>query len=190
MRPSGEAAVKVDQETRRMYEQYKTGLPLSVVATMNGLSYNSLRGRFYCRGLAVRKRKPNPNFIMFEGSRFTKRSDGIYRRTTGKQDSLGRAVWKKHRGNIPEGFKICYIDGNRANHAIENLDCVDHGDVRRRYCQVEKSVIIPKSCKHCGETMWRRFGLNYRENPAMYAKRRFCNRSCASKFASKRRKIK
>jgi len=41
-----------------------------------------------------------------------------------------RYVWEQHHGKIPDGYSIVFLDGNRDNCSIENLDCVD----KRTFC--------------------------------------------------------
>lgn len=52
---------------------------------------------------------------------------GFYFQRYGKR--LHRAVWEYHNGEIPTGFAVHHIDGNRANNQIDNLalvSLVDH----------------------------------------------------------------
>lgn len=44
---------------------------------------------------------------------------GQYFQHKGKR--LHRAVWEYHNGEIPKGYHIHHIDGNRSNNSIENL---------------------------------------------------------------------
>jgi hypothetical protein len=45
---------------------------------------------------------------------------------------LQRHVWEEHNGPIPPAHAIVFKDSNRANCAIENLECVSRGELMRR----------------------------------------------------------
>lgn len=36
-----------------------------------------------------------------------------------------RVIWERHNGEIPEGCKIIFLDGNRNNFSLDNLYCAD-----------------------------------------------------------------
>lgn len=57
----------------------------------------------------------------FLGERFYK--CGYYFQHNGKR--LHRTVWEHFNGEIPKGFHVHHIDGNRANNEISNLALVD-----------------------------------------------------------------
>ncbi len=59
----------------------------------------------------------------FNGERFY--LCGFYFQRKGKR--LHVAVWKYHNGEVPKGFHVHHIDGNRANNQIENLQLIDAG---------------------------------------------------------------
>ena len=44
---------------------------------------------------------------------------GCYFQRKGKR--LHRAVWEYHNGNIPDGYEIHHIDGDRSHNSLENL---------------------------------------------------------------------
>ena len=49
--------------------------------------------------------------------------------TTGKNREInwkdkGHLVWEQHHGKIPEGYRLVYLDGNKMNYDISNLECV------------------------------------------------------------------
>lgn len=41
---------------------------------------------------------------------------------------LHRKVWQENFGDIPQGFHVHHIDGDRANNSPENLEAVSHHD--------------------------------------------------------------
>jgi hypothetical protein len=76
------------------------------------------------------------NKITFEGKVYTKRKNGYYRRLSmGKDYFLHRDVWKSVNGQIPKGFHIHHIDGDRGNNAIENLACLSN----KEHCSLHNS---------------------------------------------------
>lgn len=68
-----------------------------------------------------------------------------------KGQRLHRTVWKYHNGDIPKGFHVHHIDGNRHNNSIDNLELLSahehevlHGsdDERKKKCQknIKKAI--------------------------------------------------
>lgn len=49
----------------------------------------------------------------------------------GRHGYLHRRVWEVHRGPIPKGHHIHHVDGDGANNAIENLECLSAADHER-----------------------------------------------------------
>ena len=47
---------------------------------------------------------------------------------------LQRQVWQEHNGPIPPQHVVVFQDGNRANCAIENLECIHRKELARRNC--------------------------------------------------------
>jgi hypothetical protein len=45
---------------------------------------------------------------------------------------LNRHTWEQHRGPIPPSHAVIFMDGDRANCAIENLDCISRRELMRR----------------------------------------------------------
>lgn len=45
---------------------------------------------------------------------------------------MQRHLWVQHRGPIPPGHAVIFMDGDRSNCAIENLDCISRVDLMRR----------------------------------------------------------
>ncbi len=41
----------------------------------------------------------------------------------------GVIEWEKHHGEVPKGYNIIYLDGNRKNANIENLACVSNAEL-------------------------------------------------------------
>lgn len=79
-----------------------------------------------------KKPAPDTEVIEFDGIRYTRRPGKRYFKTwrwdsTQKRycaDSLHRAVWRFHYGDIPDDHDIHHKDGNWDNNDISNLECL------------------------------------------------------------------
>ncbi|MCX4187184.1 HNH endonuclease signature motif containing protein [Methylophaga sp. OBS4] len=49
--------------------------------------------------------------------------------TPSDYEFMHRLLWEKHNGPIPPGHKVIFIDGNRDNIKIENLELVSNGEL-------------------------------------------------------------
>lgn len=49
-----------------------------------------------------------------------------------KWELLHRHLWRKHRGEIPEGYIVVFKDGNSKNCVFENLELITKGDNMKR----------------------------------------------------------
>ena len=61
--------------------------------------------------------------ILSEGM---EKKDRCYTRvwSQGKWELKQRYIWKKRYGSIPDGYFICFLDGDRSNFSLGNLICV------------------------------------------------------------------
>lgn len=60
----------------------------------------------------------------------TKSKNGyLYIRGTG----LHRLMWETFKGQIPNGFQIHHIDGNKENNNLENLECENSLEHQRKH---------------------------------------------------------
>ena len=68
----------------------------------------------------------------FDGMRFYRTNENDYfRHSLGKTTLLlHRYVWEKHNCEIPEGYEIHHIDGDKANNDISNLQLISAHDHR------------------------------------------------------------
>jgi hypothetical protein len=65
-------------------------------------------------------------FIWFDGLKFTlDEKTGYYLNSTIRK-RLHRYVWEYHWGEIPKGYQIHHIDGDKSNNDISNLLMVSH----------------------------------------------------------------
>ena len=46
---------------------------------------------------------------------------------------LHREIWKDSVGEIPDGFQIHHVDGDKHNNSVENLECLSFVDHRKRH---------------------------------------------------------
>ena len=69
-------------------------------------------------------------FVEYKGKRFVKdMKHGYYHAHFGdKVKSLHRVVWEDNFGEIPNGFHIHHIDGNKDNNEISNLEMINAHD--------------------------------------------------------------
>jgi len=82
----------------------------------------------------------SPKHQMFNGENFY--LCGSYYQHNGKR--LHRTVWEFHNGEIPKGYHIHHIDGDRNNNSIENLQMIEgkkHGHLHgKEEARIEKSM--------------------------------------------------
>jgi len=102
-----------------------------------------------------------------------------------------RVIWEQELGPIPPGWHIHHKDGNRANNAIENLECVPPRTHYDRH--VESREVFDIDCSDCGKPFPRKRGGFTSACPACQQKRadearrstRKCEH-CGREFVSRR----
>lgn len=62
-----------------------------------------------------------PKFVYLDGLKFTRDDKTGYYLNARTHKRLHRYVWEKFNGEIPEGFEIHHIDGDKDNNDISNL---------------------------------------------------------------------
>ena len=97
---------------------------------------------------------PTPEIIDETHQRFC---DTIYKKDSHGHFSIGggglhRAVWSYFVGEIPEGYQIHHLDENKANNAIENLQCLTKAEHDKIHHQ-QKLALREKTfiCSECGK---------------------------------------
>ena len=90
---------------------------------------------------------------------------------------LHRAVWAYYNGEIPDGCNIHHRDGNPANNAIDNLQCLTVAEHRRLHNAT--APLRQAICQHCGK--------QFATRNAGGAVSKFCSDKCrdAHKFLVK-----
>lgn len=108
----------------------------------------------------------------FNGFYFRQTRDGHF---VSSNQPIHRAVWSYYNGEIPDGYHIHHIDGNKANNAVENLQCLtatEHSQLHnppKRGTRLVKKMFV---CQNCG-----------REYEAFDAGvNRFCSADCRTQY--------
>lgn len=115
-----------------MYEAYKSGLSLSEVGKLYGMTRQSVYDGFKRRGYILRTKNQLP-FQILDGIKFSVRNGGYYGATVGDRKLMHRYVWEKHNGPIPEGYEVHHIDHDRSNNDISNLEIYTKSDHARLF---------------------------------------------------------
>lgn len=171
--------------TVEMYALYQTGKACAAVGAAFGITRQSVCDRFKRRGFKLRppsSSKALP-FIEFDGARYAPEKDGYFRKTTGDREMLHHAIWIKANKRITRGWVVRFVDGDRMNVTLDNLESLPKNEANRRM------VIKPKPCLACGRLMGRRLTGNYPEGPAEYAQRKTCGTRCSGDWRRGRRRV-
>lgn len=67
----------------------------------------------------------------FNGLKFTRTSENGYYRNAVTHERMHRYVWKYYNGDIPEGYEVHHIDGDKANNDISNLQLLTVAEHRK-----------------------------------------------------------
>jgi hypothetical protein len=93
----------------------------------------SVYGLFKYHGLKTRGKKEELSFVVFNGSKYTKRNNGYFGKTKDKRNLLHRDVWEFYNGKIAEGFDIHHKDGDKENNCIGNLSLYSKSEHTRLF---------------------------------------------------------
>lgn len=161
--------------TLEMHSLYQQVGSTPKVAKAFGVTQHAVWRRFKNAGLPMRRRpKPYP-FISFDGARYAPDGkDGYFRKTSGDRELLHHAMWVKAHGRIKRGWVVRFVDGDRMNVVLENLEAVPRGEDRR------VTPIDLKPCLWCGKLMGRRATGDHPEGPTAYSQRKTCNAQCSA----------
>lgn len=143
------------------------------------------------------------NYQSFNGLNYRKRKYGHFYR--GRGQALHRDVWQHFFGDIPVGYEIHHIDGDKANNDISNLKCLPQSEHRKLHAPDHVPLIFETfTCINCGKTYTARSAwkncfcskkchYQYHTEERMcsvcgkkfkgyeYRGQKFCSRECASK---------
>lgn len=89
----------------------------------------------------------------FDGTKYNKSAKGFFSRNA----SIHRVVWAYFNGEIPEGYDIHHVDGNKGNNNIENLQCMTAGDHQRLHIARGEKFPTKKKrfvCEVCGKEFY------------------------------------
>lgn len=165
-------------ETMQMYALYQQGKTCTQIAAVYGISRQSVWDRLRRRGLKLRPCPRNMAlpFIEWGGNRYAPNKDNYFRKTTGDRSLLHWDIWEQRHGRVKNGHVVRFVDGDRMNLDIDNLESLPKGEDRRQL------PIKIKPCLWCGRLMGRRATGAHPEGPAAYAKRRTCNAQCSARW--------
>lgn len=113
--------------TLRMALAYASGLSLSEVARAFNVTRQSVYTRFARAGVRMRAKK-RLDYVVFNGCRYTRRSNGYYAKTHSGRSFLHRDVWVAFNGPIPDGWDVHHIDEDRSNNSHDNLTVMPKPD--------------------------------------------------------------
>ena len=85
-------------------------------------------------------------------------------------------IWTEHRGLIPEGHNVGFIDGDKGHVVIDNLICLPISEMTA----LKLGQPIPiKHCPQCDKRLVRRRSKRgVLEHPSALKRRQFCNSQC------------
>jgi len=116
-----------------MLVAYNAGHSLEQVGKAFGCSRQGVFKMFKLRGWELRDRpKPLP-FVVFNGTRYTRKPSGYYAATRGGRGLLHRAIWEASNGPIPSSSDIHHRNGDRGDNRLANLELMSKSDHARHH---------------------------------------------------------
>lgn len=70
--------------------------------------------------------KKKDRYLEFNGEYFSQEPETGYWQNTKTRERMHRYVWRHYYGEIPKGFHVHHIDGNKSNNDISNLTLLTH----------------------------------------------------------------
>ena len=79
--------------------------------------------------------KTNGNYYTFEclNTEWIDRDGYITVKVNSKRHMVHRLIYEYFIGNIPKGYHIHHIDGNKQNNSIDNLECISPSEHNKRH---------------------------------------------------------
>lgn len=141
-------AHRKDNYADEMFALYQSGFSLSQVGKSFGVTRQSVYKVFARRRFELRKIKALP-FIVFNGFKYTVRTNGYFAKTKSGRSYLHRDVWMFNNGPIPKGYDVHHINGNKEDNRIINLDLIainEHGKLHSKTNSGFISTQFKKGC--------------------------------------------
>ena len=90
----------------------------------------------------------SPKYIEYDGLKFCRDDKTGYYLNSTIRERLHRYVWKHEVGNIPNGFHVHHINGNKADNRIENLAIMNQsGHSRLHGAEIERKEKMRENIK-------------------------------------------
>ena len=108
--------------------RYQAGETTTELGDTFGVHFNTIRNRLLAAGVTLRRPGKRRGWCKRGGPLWIQRG---YLCTTDRQKKnrlVHRARWESFHGDIPDGFVIHHMDGDRLNNEIHNLWCRPHGE--------------------------------------------------------------
>lgn len=116
-----------------MYDAYIGGMSLSAIGTLYGKTRQAVYDTFRSRGYPLRSKKL-VGARMVGGIRYTLDGAGYLRGTAdGHRVYLHKVVWEAAHGPLPVRNQLHFIDGDKQNCALENLEVVPYEMLSRTF---------------------------------------------------------
>lgn len=122
-------------DIKELANLYTQGYSCSQIGKIVGATRQAVWEKLKNGNVTIRKKKLLP-YITYDEKKWTiSKTTGYYRSTESRKKhiSLHRYVWQKERGEIPEGYDIHHLDGDKTNNTIENLECLPKAEHTKRY---------------------------------------------------------
>lgn len=117
-------------------EMYAKGMSLAETAKSIGVTRQCVYKAFKKRGFRLRTSIPC-GFQIYDGKKFTLRSNGYYALTTDDRCLMHRYIGEKEICDIPDGWDVHHINGDKSDNRRDNLVCFPKAEHTRRH-QIER----------------------------------------------------
>jgi hypothetical protein len=93
-----------------------------------------------------------PKFQYFDGVRFyaDNRKNGAYYKNSTLKEYMHRYVWKYYNGDIPDGYHVHHVDGDKSNNDIKNLQLIkkeEHLSMHAKTYHEENKEFVKKNLR-------------------------------------------
>ena len=82
----------------------------------------------YCDSCKDNVKTCDDHHRIYFGRKFYKATNGYWVCSRARLPWAHRWVWMHHHGDIPKGFDVHHIDGDKSNNAIENLQLMTRSE--------------------------------------------------------------